>query len=45
LWLAILATLSAFWRRTAVAGLLLVPYALWVAFAALLNFEIARLNS
>jgi translocator protein len=44
LWLAILATLSSFWRRSTAAGLLLVPYAVWVAFAALLNFEFVRLN-
>ena len=29
----------------AVAGALMVPYALWVAFAATLNFTIWRLNS
>ncbi len=44
LWAAILATLIAFWRRSRVAGWLLVPYLAWVAFAAGLNFEIARLN-
>jgi benzodiazapine receptor len=44
LWLAILATLDAFWRRSVAAGLLLVPYAAWVAFAAALCFEFARLN-
>ena len=45
LWVAILATLIAFWKRSTVAGWLLVPYWAWVTFAALLNFEIARLNS
>jgi len=44
LWLAILATLIAFWRRSTVAGWLLVPYLAWVTFAAALNFEFARLN-
>lgn len=44
LWLAILATLIAFWRRSALAGWLLVPYLAWVTFAAALNFEFARLN-
>lgn len=42
---AILATTVAFWRRSRVAGLLLVPYLAWVAFAAVLNFEFVRLNS
>lgn len=32
------------WRRDRTAALLLVPYAVWVAFAALLNAEIVRLN-
>lgn len=45
LWLAILATLVAFWQRSTAAGWLLVPYLAWVTFAALLNFEIARLNN
>jgi benzodiazapine receptor len=44
LWLAILATLVAFGRRSPLAGWLMVPYLAWVTFAAGLNFEIARLN-
>ena len=44
LWLAIAATLDAFWRRSTVAGLLMTPYLAWVTFAAALNFAIARLN-
>ncbi len=44
LWLAILATLTAFWRHRPAAGLLLVPYLLWVSFAALLNYRLWRLN-
>jgi len=44
LWLAIVATLVAFLRVSAVAGLLLVPYLAWVSFAAVLNFAIWRLN-
>jgi tryptophan-rich sensory protein len=44
LWLAIGATLLAFWSHRPLAGLLLVPYFLWVSFAALLNFEFWRLN-
>ena len=44
LWLAIGATLLAFWTHRPLAGLLMVPYLLWVSFAALLNFQIWRLN-
>jgi len=33
-----------FWRRERLAGVLLVPYAAWVAFAAVLNFAIWRMN-
>lgn len=45
LWLAILSTALLFWRASAWAALLLLPYLLWVTFAALLNFSIWRLNS
>ena len=45
LWLAILATTIAFARRSRTAGLLLLPYLAWVAFAAVLNWELWRLNS
>jgi benzodiazapine receptor len=44
LWLAIGATLLAFWAHRPLAGLLMVPYLLWVSFAALLNVQIWRLN-
>ncbi len=37
-------TLWLFWRLDRLAGLCLVPLALWVAFAAVLNIEIWRLN-
>ena len=42
--IAILATLRAFWRVDRPAGLLLLPYAAWVAFATVLNWTIWRLN-
>jgi benzodiazapine receptor len=44
LWAFVVATLSAFWRIRPLAGLLLVPYLLWVSFAAALNFSVWRLN-
>lgn len=45
LWLAIVATIALFLPLDAVAAWLLVPYAAWVGFAALLNFSVWRLNS
>ena len=45
LWVAIAGTLAAFLPLSAVAGVLLIPYLLWVTFAALLNFGIWRLNT
>jgi translocator protein len=45
LWAAILATLLLFQRISRVGGWLLAPYFAWVTFAALLNFEIWRLNA
>jgi tryptophan-rich sensory protein len=44
LWLAILASTVAFFRRSKIAGWLLMPYLAWVSFAAVLNFSIWRLN-
>ena len=44
LWLLIAFTVAAFWRVRPVAGMLLVPYLLWVTFAAALNFALWRLN-
>ena len=41
---AIGATIMAFWQRSRLAALLLVPYLSWVTFAAMLNFVIWRLN-
>jgi tryptophan-rich sensory protein len=45
LWFAILATTIAFGRSTPIAGYLLLPYLIWVAFAAVLNFELWQLNT
>jgi tryptophan-rich sensory protein len=45
LWFAILATTIAFWRLTPIAGYLLLPYLIWVAFATGLNFAIWRMNA
>jgi len=44
LWLAILATLTTFWRVDKLAGVLLIPYLLWVSFASVLNFTMWQLN-
>lgn len=44
LWVAILANIFAFARISKMAAYLLVPYLLWVSFAAVLNFEIWILN-
>ncbi len=42
--LAIAATTTTFWPRSKVAGMLMLPYLGWVAFAAVLNYSIWRLN-
>jgi benzodiazapine receptor len=42
--LLVAATLTAFWRIRPLAGALLVPYLLWVTFAAALNYMIWQLN-
>ena len=44
LWGLILATLIAFWHVQRLAGILLVPYLLWVSFAAFLNYALWQLN-
>lgn len=44
LWALILATLRSFWRHNRWAGALLIPYLLWVSFAAALTFSIWQLN-
>ena len=44
LFVAIAATTIAFWPRSMAAGVLMLPYLGWVAFAAVLIFTIWRLN-
>jgi tryptophan-rich sensory protein len=44
LWLGIAFTIKRFYRISKTAGLLLVPYILWVTFASLLNLSIWTLN-
>jgi benzodiazapine receptor len=44
LWIAILVTAILFWRIVALSGWLLVPYLLWVSYAASLNASIVALN-
>ncbi|WP_410507930.1 TspO/MBR family protein [Methanosarcina hadiensis] len=45
LWAAILLTIVQFWKVSKPASLLLIPYILWVSFAALLNYRIWVLNA
>jgi tryptophan-rich sensory protein len=45
LWLFLAALIPLFWRRSRWAGALLVPYLLWVTYAAALNLQILRLNA
>jgi tryptophan-rich sensory protein len=44
LWLAIVATTYAFWQVSTAAGILFLPYLLWVTLASTLNYAIWRLN-
>jgi translocator protein len=44
LWLAIAATITVFWQIRPLAGMLLLPYLVWVTFAAALNYALWRLN-
>lgn len=44
LWIAIVINIVAFWRISKPAGALLIPYALWVSFAGLLNYSVWMLN-
>ncbi len=44
LWILILATMIAFWRLRPAAGVLLIPYLVWVTFAAALCHTLWRMN-
>lgn len=44
LWVAILFNIAAFYRISRPAGILLVPYFLWVSFAGYLNLSVYLLN-
>lgn len=44
LWLSILALIVGLWRLSRWASGLLIPYAVWVAIAALLNWQTVQLN-
>jgi translocator protein len=44
LWIMILITILVFYPISKPAGLLLLPYILWVSFASILNFSLWRLN-
>lgn len=44
LWVLIVTTMIGFWRVRPVAGMLLIPYLLWVSFAVALNYHVWQLN-
>lgn len=44
LWVAIFITIIKFWSYNKKAGILLLPYLIWVSFASFLNLSISRLN-
>jgi tryptophan-rich sensory protein len=44
LWLSVLALVVVLGRHSAMAGLLLVPYIVWVTVAAKLNYDVVKLN-
>lgn len=45
LWVAILLSIVTFYRISKTAGVLLIPYILWVSFATILNFSLWQLNA
>ena len=44
LWLSVLALIVVCWRRSPFAGMLLVPYLVWVTIAGALNWQVVELN-
>ena len=44
LWLSVMSAMIALWQVDQIAGLLFVPYLVWVSIAAALNAAIWRLN-
>jgi benzodiazapine receptor len=44
LWVAVLFLLIGFWRIQRAAGAMMLPYFLWLSFAAALNYQLWRLN-
>ncbi len=44
MWIAIFLTIRSFYQINKMAGYLLIPYILWVSFAAFLNYTIWQLN-
>jgi len=45
LWILVAWTLWAFWKIRVIAGALMVPYLLWITFAAALNYAVWRANA
>jgi tryptophan-rich sensory protein len=43
--LLVLVTTVLFWKRDRLAGMLMVPYVLWLGFATALNLAIWQLNA
>lgn len=44
LWAAVLLTMVSFWQLDTLAGVLFIPYLVWVTVASALNFSVWRLN-